>query len=129
VSEWALFTQADWGKAERIESNMVNNVRGMEWDRCLLRRSADRWCWRRMRKSMRKHVKKVLEQLPGWGGADTRGSGTVTHGNSARDERICVYDCARICKNQCIVTSVFSVLWRLRAYFEFDDGNENRAYV
>jgi hypothetical protein len=66
--EWALFTQDDWGKAEGIESNTVNNVRGMERDRCLLRKSADRWCWRRMRKSMGKHGKKVLEQLSVGGG-------------------------------------------------------------
>ncbi len=128
MSEWALCTQADWGEAERLKSSTGNNVRNVGGGRCLLRRSADRWCWRVMRKSMGEYGKKVLEQLSGGWGADTRGSGTVTHGNIASDERSCVCDYVRICNNG-VETSVFSVRRRLCAYFEFNDGDEDRVYV
>jgi hypothetical protein len=80
-----------------------------------------------MRKPMRKYGKKVLEQLYSGGVADTRGRGTVTHGNIVSGERSCVCDNVRICKIGMAI-SVFSVWRRLCAYINFDDGDEARVY-
>jgi hypothetical protein len=122
VSEWAFCTQADWREAERLKNSTGSSVRNVGGGEYLLRSAADRWCWREKRKPMRKYGKKVLEQLYSGRGADTRGSGTATHGNNVSGERSCVCDYVRICKSG-MMTSIFSVWRRPCALFEVDDGD------